>query len=47
MIKMASALLLCVMLGCSATAPQQNSQCSAKPGSYACQVIEYEDAGGG
>ena len=49
MFKMAFACLLCVLTGCSNTAPtRQFGPCQTEPGSYACQVDRYlNDLGGG
>ena len=45
MTKIASAILLCALIGCSGTPPQQESVCATKPGSYACEVHRDSDAG--
>jgi hypothetical protein len=46
MFKIASAILLCVLAGCSGTgAPRQDSVCTSQPGSFACQVERYGNVG--
>lgn len=42
MFKVASAVLLCVLAGCASTAPVGYSVCSTQPGSYACQIEQYQ-----
>jgi hypothetical protein len=42
MFKIASAILLCILAGCAGTAPPAASACSTQPGSYACQIEQYE-----
>ena len=48
MFKTVCAMLVGFLVGCTGLPPQQGSGvCAQKPGSYACQVNEYENAGGG
>ena len=48
MFKTVCAMLAGFLVGCTGLPPQQGSGvCAQKPGSYACQVNEYENAGGG
>jgi hypothetical protein len=43
MVKMANAILLCVLAGCVSTSPQGYSVCSTQPGTYACQIDQYQN----
>lgn len=43
MVKMANAILLCVLAGCASTSSQGYSVCSAQPGTYACQIDQYQN----
>jgi hypothetical protein len=43
MIKWVSAMLLCLAAGCTSTVPAEGySVCSTEPGSYACQIEQYQ-----
>ena len=43
MSRIASALCLCILAGCAGAPPQAySSACAAEPGSYACQIEQYE-----
>jgi hypothetical protein len=42
MVKVTSALLLCVLWGCTSASPPGYSACSTQPGSYACQIERYD-----
>jgi len=42
MFKVASAILLCVLAGCASTSSQDYSVCSTQPGTYACQIEQYQ-----
>jgi hypothetical protein len=42
MFKVESAVLLCFLAGCASTAPPGNSVCSTQPGTYACQIEQYQ-----
>jgi hypothetical protein len=44
MFKMASAVLLCILAGCAGTSPPGYSVCSTQPGTYACQIEQYQRA---
>ncbi|MDB5826264.1 MAG: hypothetical protein JWQ73_484 [Variovorax sp.] len=46
MIKAASAVLLCVLAGCASSSPQVPSVCATQPGTYACQIEQYEKVDG-
>ena len=37
-----SAVLLCVLVGCAGAPPPGPSVCSTQPGTYACQIEQYE-----
>ena len=41
--KLASVLLLSVLAGCESTAPHDYSVCSTQPGTYACQIEQYQN----
>ena len=41
--KLASVLLLSVLAGCASTAPHDYSVCSTQPGTYACQIEQYQN----
>lgn len=41
--KMASAILLCMLAGCANHTPQGYSVCSTQPGTYACQIEQYQN----
>ena len=43
MFKMASAMILCILAGCVGTSPQGVSVCSTQPGTYACQIEQYQN----
>ena len=44
--KMLSAILLCVLVGCASAPPQSGySICSTQPGTYACQIEQYQNVG--
>jgi hypothetical protein len=42
MFKVASAILLCVLAGCASTSSQDYSVFSTQPGTYACQIEQYQ-----
>jgi len=43
---LASAILLCVLAGCAGAPPQGGySVCSTQPGTYACQIEQYQNVG--
>ncbi len=43
MFKAMNAAILCVLAGCAAAPPQAYSICSTQPGSYACQIEQYQN----
>jgi hypothetical protein len=43
MIKLASFLLLCLLAGCAFSTLPPYTICSTQPGTYACQVEQYEN----
>lgn len=43
MFKLASAMILCILAGCAGTLPQGSSVCSTQPGTYACQIEQYQN----
>jgi len=43
--RIAFAALLLMVAGCTAGPPIQSSICTMHPGSYQCQVEQYENAG--
>jgi len=43
MIKLASFLLLCLLGGCANSTLPPYSICSTQPGTYACQVEQYQN----
>lgn len=43
MFRAASASLLCLLLGCTSTPPPAYSVCSTQPGTYACQIEQYQN----
>jgi hypothetical protein len=42
MLKVVSAIALCVLAGCASTAAPEYSVCSTQPGTYACQIEQYQ-----
>ena len=43
MLKVTTAMLLCILAGCASTPPQDYSICATQPGSYACQIEQYRN----
>ena len=43
MLKMVTAILLCVLAGCAGASSQGYAVCSTQPGTYACQIDQYQN----
>ena len=43
MFKLAIAMLLCLLAGCASHALQGGSICTTQPGTYACQIEQYQN----
>ena len=41
--KLASAIFLSFLAGCASTPPHEYSVCSTHPGTYACQIEQYQN----